>query len=231
MKNSLSLLLALSLPGIAFAQANFDRDIANVTLLQYKEVKDDLKIKQKQRDAMNKAASKYNVLAQKIEQKLQDRKEPTESEKKALDAEFVVMRKGVLTSLTPAQLKRLREVTLQDAGLFALTDKIVAKKVGMTEAQRNQVINALKGANEKANKAENAVIEKVRNEFKNRKPKNKAEEDKIKGEIQKRMEAEMKKLEPKIIQIHTDGRNNVFKALSTKQRDAWNALLGKPLAR
>lgn len=231
MKPTLSFLLAISLTAVAFAQASFDRDIANVTLLQYKEVKDDLKITQKQRDAMNVAANKYNSLATKIEKKLKDNKEPSESEKKALDAEFIVMRKGVLATLTAVQLKRLREVTLQDAGLFALTDKIVTQKIGVTEAQRKKVISSLQNANQKASKLENSVIERVRGEFKNRKPKNKAEEDKIMGEIQKRMAAEMKANEPKIIAIHTEGRNNVFKVLTPKQRDAWNALLGKPLKR
>ena len=219
---------ALALAGIALAQTSFDKEVCDITLLQTKEVKTELKVTQVQRDKMNSVSSSYNIVAKRVEEKMRKGQEPSADDQKQMRTQFEKMRTGVLNILTPVQIKRLREISLQTAGLIALTDPTVAKKVGISGGQMTKLKGYLKDSYEQVGKLTKGVQDKVEKEFKGKNPKTDAEKRKLAEQYEKRMNEEMKKIAPKLEKIRNDGRTRIMNALSAGQRTIWNTLLGKP---
>lgn len=212
----------------AFAQTSFDREVCDITLLQTAEVKTELKVTQTQRDRMNSASSSYNAVAKRIEDKLRKGQKPSEADQKDMRTQFDRMRTGVLDVLNAVQIKRLREISLQTAGLIALTDPAVSKKVGLTAAQLTKVKSTLKASYEQAGKVTSQVRDKIESEFKGKNPKTDAEKRKLAEQYEKRVNEEMRKIQPRLEQIRNDGRAKIMATLSAGQRTIWNSLLGKP---
>ena len=219
---------ALALAGIAFTQTSFDKEVCDITLLQTKEVKTELKVTQVQRDKMNSASASYNIVAKRVEEKMRKGQEPSAEDQKQMRTHFDKMRTGVLNILTPVQIKRLREISLQTAGLIALTDPTVAKKVGLSGAQLTKLKGYLKDSYEQVGKLTKGVQDKVEKEFKGKNPKTDAEKRKLAEQYEKRMNEEMKKIAPKLEKIRNDGRARIMSSMSAGQRTIWNTLLGKP---
>ncbi|MBL8060561.1 MAG: hypothetical protein JNK63_07605 [Chthonomonas sp.] len=228
MVKPLSVSIAIALMGSVFAQIEFDKEVCDITLLQTTEVKTELKVTQAQRAKMNSASSGYNAVAKKIEDKMRKGQQPTEAEQKQMRAAFDKMRIGVLNVLTAVQIKRLREISLQTAGLLALTDPAVTKKVGLSASQVSKVKTYLKDSYQQAGDLTEAVHKKLESEFKGKNPKTDAEKRRLAEQYQKRLREEMKKIEPKLTKIQTDGRARIMAVLSAGQRTIWNSLLGKP---
>ncbi len=228
MRTFTAITLFASLAVTVSAQTSFDREVINISLLQTKEVKDELKVTQAQREKMNVAARAYNVVAEKIEKKIKDGKEISNSERTAMDREYVKMRKGVMDALTAGQLQRLREISLQTVGLLALTAPPVAKRVGLSAAQSEQVLSTFESGEKQVNTIMKAVQERVMKEFKDKKPKNEAEAKALNASYEKRMASEMEKIRPRVEKIQRDSTNKIFSILSAGQRTIWNNLLGKP---
>lgn len=222
--SSLPLLLTAS----ALAQASFDREVADITLLQTTEVKKELGVTQAQRDKMNLASKGYNTIAQKVEAKIRKGEKPSDSEKAQMRSEFAKMKSGVLDALSAKQVQRLREITLQSAGLIALTDPTVAAKVGLSKAQVSKIEGILKSTYEKVGKLTQSVQDKIEKEFKDKKPKNEAEKKKLQAEAQKRIKTELDKIRPQVEKLQRDGREGIMNTLSAGQRSVWNSILGKP---
>lgn len=218
----------LALAALAMAQTSFDREVCDITLLQTKEVKQELKVTDAQRSRMNAASAGYNAVAKRVEEKMRKNQEPSEADKKQMSEQFDKMRIAVLNVLNEGQIRRLREISLQTAGLIALTDPAVIRKVGLSQAQVTKVKNYLKTSYEAAGDLTKQVQEKVAKEFKNRNPKTDAEKRKLADQYTKRMKEEMAKITPKLEKIRSDGRANIMKTLSEGQRTIWNSLLGKP---
>ncbi len=220
--------VAVSLSGFALAQTAFDREIADITLLQTKEVKAELVVTQAQRDKMNLASKSYNALASKLEEKLRKNQKPTDAEQKTMRSEFGKMRTGVLNALSANQIKRLREITLQSAGLVALTDPTISAKVGLSKAQVTKIEGILKDTYQRVGKLTEGVHDKIGKEFKDKKPKTDAEKTKLQAQVRKRIDDEVAKIRPQVERLQKEGREKIFGTLSAGQRSTWNTLLGKP---
>lgn len=228
MRTILSFLALPTLACAAMAQANFDKEVCDITLLQTAEVKAELKVTQTQRDKMNIASSGYNSIAKRIEDKMRKGQEPNADEKTQMRIQFDKMRTGVLNVLNIGQVKRLREISLQTAGLIALTDPAVAKKVGLSKSQVDKVGTFLKDSYSQVGKMTKAAHAKVESEFKNKNPKTDAEKRKLAEQYEKRLKQELEKIRPKLEKIQNEGRTRIINVLSAGQRIIWNDLLGKP---
>lgn len=213
---------------VVLAQTAFDREVAEIRLLQTNEVKAELKITQAQRTRMNAAAKGFNDISDKIAAKLEKGQEPTRAEQQQQEREFEKMRTGVLNVLNPTQLRRLREITLQTAGLVALTAPPVAKRLNISSAQSKRIESVFKDIGERSSRLARQVSDKIEKEFKDKKPKDDAERRRLQAQVRKRMDEEMKRIEPQVKRLQDEGRQRVFAVLTQQQRDGWNSLLGKP---
>ena len=228
MRRIICTLIPCLLASIAIAQTSFDREICDITLLQTAEVKKELGVTQAQRDKMNVASRSYNSVAQKVEEKLRKGQKPTEAEKTKMRSEFQKMKSGVLDALSATQVKRLREITLQTAGLIALTDPVIASKVGLSKGQMTKIEGTLKDTYEKVGKLTQGAQAKVEKEFKDKNPKTEAEKKKLADQYRKRIDEELGKVRPQVEKLQRDGRDKIMGTLSEGQRSVWNSLLGKP---
>jgi len=228
MRTITAIFLSVGLIVCVSAQAAFDREVINISLLQTKEVKDELKVTQAQRERMNVAARAYNTVAERVEKTIKDGKEVSTGDRTAMDREYVKMRKGVMDALTAVQLKRLREISLQTVGLPALTAPPVAKRVGLSSTQSNQIRSTFEVVEKQVNTLMKGVQDRVMKEFKDKKPKNETEARTLNSNYERRMTTEMEKIRPQVEKIQRDSTNKIFSILSTTQRATWNNLLGKP---
>lgn len=208
----------------------FDYQVSNVALLQAQPVKTELKVTEAQRAAMNKIASSFNNQINALYEqarKSKDGKPPKDADPK-LKAAYEKLKKGVLAQLSAVQLKRLREITLQQAGLPALTDQIVATRVGIPPAQLKQIQSIYEQAVSAAAKVEDAALNAALKDLKAKKPKSEKEAKEIMDEANKRAEATQKKIAPQIDKLKKGAEAKVVASLTPAQKIAWQNLKGKP---
>lgn len=216
------------LASAALAQAAFDRSVADIALMQVDAVKTELKLTAAQRAKMNEHAKAFNALGKTVADKLNKNQRPTEAEQKRLETLREQMRTRILNELTPAQLQRLRELTLQDAGLIALASNEVVARLGISNPVATNLRKELQSGMERSAKLMSDAEERLKKEFGNKKPKNKAEEDRLRTEFQTRMEAEMRRVRPQVEAIAKATETRVMNMLTPAQRTAWRNLQGRP---
>lgn len=229
-RNALTLLLPLSAT-LSLAQDSFDLAVSNVLLLQLKNVQKEVGISEAQRAKMNKFADQHKKTLTKLIQKEQAREKTEGNNYKPNEAPaqeaFVTMRLGVLKTLTPSQLKRLRELTLQDVGMSALLEPTVASRVGLRTEQIKTLKSSYEEGARKAQAVEDKALAPVRAEFQNKKPKDEAERAKLQAQLEAKITAAAAKSKPAIDKIKSATKAQFEKVLTPEQKLAWKALLGK----
>jgi len=209
----------------AFAQS-FDEQVASVFLLQAKPIQKELGVTANQRLAMNKFADAHRVKLSAYYKVLeQSKQKPDESKVVAL---LTDMKKGVFAQLNPAQLKRLRELTLQDLDFTALLYPKVASRIGLNPAEQKRVTSLIKFGIDKANGIRNEAISRDTADLQKQKPKNQAEEKALSDEANRRAQAAMDRVLPRIERIRADTRRQVLAVLTPAERTKWQDLMGKP---
>lgn len=227
----LSLLMALAVA--ASAQIDpFDYHCADVILLQAKEVQTELKVTEAQRSKMNDAAATHRtrLTTYEAQQKVAKTKDTQEQAGVKLKAYFDELKKGVFTALNAAQLKRLREISLQRAGLLALLDDVVAKKINLTGATHTKFRTAFTDGAKQAGNIERASLKPIFDKYE---PKMKAaktaeERKKVEEQMRPELEAAGKKIAPQIQNLQNETQKKLVAILTPAQKNAWQALLGKP---
>lgn len=223
----------------AFASAQpqdaFDFEMASVILLQDKGIQREVKITEAQRGQMNKFADQHRAKMEayrtQLEKAQKDRTKPLPVDPAKMDSMFLDMKRGVLTSLSAVQLRRLREISLQQVGFMALTDPKVAKKVGLSSAEQTKLRSTYEAGMKEAEsiaKSAQAQLDVQLADLRKRKPKDKKEEEALMKQAQTKAQALEKKLDPQIEQVRQKTRKQVLSMLSAKQKASWDGLLGKP---
>lgn len=230
MRLVLPLVIALTLSGAqALAQSTeFDKSIASVMLLTIEPVKKELKLSEAQRAKMNAAAKPLNEFRNKMFKKQEEGKQPTEAELKQLDNLTTTMRTKVLAELSKVQLKRLREITLQDAGLVAIATPEVAKELGISASSLKSIRSALDNGADRVGRLMQLSDEKVRKAFAGKNPKTEAEARKLQQQADEMMRKEADALRPQITKIENETQAKVMSLLSKAQQTKYKALLGAP---
>src|SRR4051812_29884919 len=129
---ALLLVLAAVSAGGAFGAPGgmdqFDLHVSSLRILQDRSVQAELGVTTAQRAKMDKFADGYNsdlnaYLAELKKQNKADEQLPDET----MSMMLARLKQSVMAVLTPSQLKRLREISLQAYGLNGLMDDTVAK--------------------------------------------------------------------------------------------------------
>ncbi len=214
----------------SFASADFDSDVANIALLQSKPIQTELKVSAAQRATLNKHADWFNAenkkLSAEAEALAKQGKQPTQALINKGTKLGDTMKTKVLAVLSKYQKQRLREITLQGAGYLALMDPIVGKRVGVTADQTSKIRKQFEASGKKAGEIQQKAIKPIMDKYKDKKPKNAEEQQKLATQFQGEMGAAQKKVEPQLKKLQDEFNAFVKKTLTAAQMKTWNGLLG-----
>lgn len=221
----------LAIVGLAGGlQADFDQDIADITLLQIKEVQTELKINPSQKATLNKHADWFNAENKKLMTEAQKYASEGKQPPQSLVTKGVKlgddMKSKVLKVLSKWQTKRLRELTLQNAGYLAVMDPNVAKKIGLSDANLKKIRTRYEETSKKAASAQQSAIKPVMDKYQNKTASTDAEKKKLQADFNKDMEAAQKKLQPQLKKFQDEWIAFVKKTLTASQLKSFEGLQG-----
>jgi hypothetical protein len=230
------LITGLAMVGsVALVRADlaFDRYVADIVILQDRMIQKEIGVTDAQRSKMNSFAEadrkKREALMKQFQkeaeaaQKAGKQYRPEESKVVALN---VALKDNVIKVLTPAQTKRLRELTLQNAGITCLMDPKVAKEVGVAPATVTKLRNLYQEGLKKAAAIQEAAAKQVSPEFKDKKPKSQEEAQKLQQQF---MEKVGKIAGPKVQEVTKKTQAAMVALLSKANKDKLIALQGPAL--
>lgn len=234
---SLLLILAAA-PVTVLAQAqSFDFYACNIALLQDKGVQGEIGVTEAQRTKLNTHATWYNGETQKLQK--QGAAAKTDAERQAIAKKFQgligPMKDRCLKVLTPGQIKRLRELSLQLEAPAVLLDEKVAKQVGISMDQLKKMRSTYESNVNKAKKLQEGTFRPIMQKYDGlakkaqslEKAKKEAELKRLQAALDKEMKAAGAKIQPQVAKLGTDTRNGLLKALTPAQKSAYEKLLGK----
>lgn len=228
-------LIALLTLTVNQAKDPFDLQVASVIILQDKAVQKEIKVTEAQRAAMNKAADLHRDEMERyqkeLESKQKDKTKPLNVDASRMDSMFLAMKQNVFATLNGTQLKRLREISLQQLDFVALIDPAVAQKLGLTVTQKKKMAADYQKGIEKVDdlaKTMKAQLDMQTADLVKQKPKTEAEAKKLDAEFEKRANALKKRYEPQVEAIRAQSKKSLMGALTAAQTTAWKSLLGKP---
>jgi hypothetical protein len=204
----------------------FDFHVANVAILQSRSIQNELKITEAQRKKMNVFADRHRARLKAYEQELKAAKQ-TKADPNRLMSYLADLKKGVLGEMSAAQLKRLREITLQMIGLTAIVDPVIGKQIGLSSAQQKKVTDAFADGTKRLAQAEQAVATGALAKYKDMKAKDKKEAQQLAQQAKGELQAAAMRASPRLKQIVMDRDSKISAALTPQQRAAFIALQGK----
>lgn len=212
----------------ALGADEFDAYFADIGILQLKPVQTELGVTEAQRASMNKHADWLNVQSKAIDSQVRSGKMKPEDANKLMQTHLVNMKNKIIGELTAAQLKRLREITLQRDGLLPLLDKKLCAKIGVTETQRKKLADAYLANDQKAKQLQTQAFKPIIDKYSKMTPKTDAEKKKLSEQADKELQAAKDKIQPQIDKLGKDYIALVDSTLTAGQKDAFNKLKGKP---
>ncbi|MDI9639886.1 hypothetical protein QPK87_19550 [Kamptonema cortianum] len=229
-KSILSMLI-LSAATVSLAADSFDYKIADIRVMQDRAVQTDLGIDEALRAKLNKHAAWFDGELKKMQEKHKDRFDPTKPPPNDIVQEMnkkqEELKKRVLGELSDAQVKRLRELTIQFAGMPALMEPTIAKRIGLTDAQLKKLRSSFEEMVSKSSKIEQEATKPVYEKFKNRQPANEEEARKLQEEIQKEIAAVQEKIAPKTLKLRDEWFLVIKKTVKAIQLNRFEDLQGK----
>lgn len=216
--------------GMAQAQSMdpFDFWVSDIILLQAKPIQKDIGVTEAQRGRMNQYASQHQAKVQAHVKELEAKKTPPKDGDPVAVRLFAELKRNVLAQLSPSQLKRLREISLQRIGVSALTDEKVATRVGLSSSQLKGERTAFTSARDQVAAIQRSTASNVMKAYAGRNVKTKAEAERLQKEANHKLELAMRAVAPRLKQIGDGARGKMLALLSPKQRGVWQALLGRP---
>ena len=216
----------------AHAADAFDLKVANIDVLQDKNVQTELGITPGQLKSMNVFATQYSETNKTKINEYQKAKKPVDQAfSDFYTKQRITLRTNVLKLLSPNQVKRLRELTLQAAGPRSLLDKAVADKVGIPTTEYVNFCTAIREGDQKIAKIKQEVSDKIKVKYKNQKPPTtKKESDALRLKVNGDISAEMKKHEAEMKSVLSASEAKTSKIITKKYLDALKVLMGKPFS-
>lgn len=213
----------------AHAADAFDLKVANIDVLQDKNVQAELGITAGQLKSMNVFAAQYSATNKtKIEEYQKAKKQIDQAFSDFHVKQYILLRNNVLKLLSPNQVKRLRELTLQAAGPRALLDKSVADKVGIPPTEYNSFCAAIREGDQKVAKIKKEVSDKIQVKYKGQKPPTtKKESDALRLKVNTDISIEMRKHEAEMKTVLSASEAKTSKIITKKYLDALQVLMGK----
>ena len=220
--------VAIVLAAPAVAADEFDLYIADVAILQAKAVQKELKITDATRTAMNKHAVWLDSRGANIDRLVRAGSITVAEGNRRTKLHLAALKSKVLGELSAAQVKRLREITLQRDGLVPLMDKRVSDRIGMTAAQLKKIREAYVANDNKAKQIQKAAFSPIFEKYGNMKPKIDAEKKQFEDQANKELDIEKKRIQPQLEKLGKDFEELVAGTLTKGQKDAFNRLKGAP---
>ncbi|HTQ10100.1 MAG TPA: hypothetical protein VMI31_08530 [Fimbriimonadaceae bacterium] len=227
------LLLIVLASSFAGAADSFDEHCANIAILQDRNVQNEIGVSAAQRNRMNQFAdaNRNELLAYK---KKLGGKPPDPA---VLDRYMLELKGNVDNVLTAGQLKRLREVSLQWAGLLGLMDKTVASRVGLEGSQyakfKQTFIDgqaAVAKINQQVNEELRPIGEKYQRlalAYKGHEQEHQAEIKQLFDQFQKEAAPIKAKYAPRVQEITKETKQKMLAILTPKEVSAWTQLKGR----
>lgn len=209
---------------------NFQFHTADMQLMQAKPVQAELKMTEAQRAKMNEFAAKHRKRLENLEKEYEKKKKPLSDAENdpVVVGYYLELKTNVMLQLSKAQLKRISELSLQRVGMAALTDDVVAKKVGMTTAQLGKFRDAFAASGKQFAAAQQKAAGPIIAKYKDKKPKDQKDAEAIRKQYDAEMMAAMKKAEPGLRAIQASAQKKLDSMLTPAQKTAWKAVQGKP---
>jgi hypothetical protein len=234
MKAILTLMLGLLVAVTSFGQVTGKMDdfyfhLADIQILQAKPVQQAIGLTEAQRNRMNGFADKHREHLKALQEQYQrEKKDPQGIQQDPkLVGYFYELKLNVMRVLTPVQLKRLGEISLQRVGLAALTDEKVAKRIGMSNTQLSKMRLAFKDGGTKYAAAEKAAATPVLTKYKDKKVKDQKEAAALQKQFDADMAAAMQKAGPQLVAIKASAEKSMKAILTKDQLAKYQALMGK----
>jgi thymidylate synthase len=222
-------LALFAIGSMALAADKFDFEVANVQVLTDRAVQKEMGISEKQRNTLNDyAAVMTKATNEKIAEYQKAKKQPDDAFQKFGMSQFVEFRKKCLGVLSAPQLKRLREITIQGAGVRALLDKTVAARCGIVDPTYTNFVKAVQEGDRKVAKIKGEVGQIIQKKYGANKPKDQKEADALQTKINKDLTAEMKKRDPEMRKVIQENSATLNKYVKKEHFEKLKALMGKP---
>jgi hypothetical protein len=208
---------------------SFDEHVADYRLLQSKKIQAEMGITEAQRSKLNAIANAQRAEVIPYLQQLQKQGKTSselESDQKYLGY-VLKYRNEFLLALSPKQLQRLRELSLQNVDLAGALDIIVSKRIGMTADQLKRARDAYGVGMKQSQAIMMQVNQVVTGPYKNVKVTSQAQAKSINEAMQKAQAIEVKKHEPEITRIQAETKKRILAVMTPKQIAAYRALQGK----
>jgi len=226
------LFFLVSICALAGAADSFDAHCGNIAILQRRDVQNEVGITSAQRDQMNKYADANRAKLVAYQKKLNG-KTP---DRDVVNGYMLELKSDVDRVLTPAQLKRLRELSLQWAGLLGLMDKVVATKVGMSDAQYTKyrqtfmdgqsVVSKINSQIKEALKPLGEKYDKLFAPYKGHEKEHQAEIKKLLQDFEKEAQPIRQRYAPQVQAITKETQQKMMAILTAQQIAAWKNLEG-----
>jgi hypothetical protein len=213
------------------AQDSFDSHAANIMLLTNRSVQAELRITEAQRAKLEEHADSFNadmkVVVDGAVREAEKAKRPPQLPEGRVTEIHTRLKNRVVRVLSATQLRRLREISLQQAGFRAIADPVVARRLGLTAAQNQTVQRAMDSARAEAAKLQKEADDDLRKRFGNRQPKTDREREAMQKEFQAAIQQKSRELETKVEAIDRRYVAAVRAALTQAQRQQFQTLQGK----
>jgi hypothetical protein len=225
-----TLLLIVLIAKLASAVDVFDYHCANIALLQDRQVQNEVGITEAQRAQMNKFADAHRARLQAYQQQLKGQR----PQMQVLGQYVEELKKNVIGILTAPQIKRLRELNLQAAGLVGLLDPVVAKRVGMSDPQYNKFKQTYIDGKVSAEKILRTAIEPINQKYvklvaayKGKEKEHPKEMQDLETKFKGESGAAAKHVQPQIDAITKATEKKLRAQITPQMNAAWIALRGK----
>ena len=212
------------------AADSFDAHCANIAILQSRDIQNEIGITASQRDQMNKFADANRVALQAYQKQLAGK--PPEG--KVLNGYLLQLQGRVVSVLSASQLKRLRELNLQLAGLGGLMDPVVAGKVGLNGAAYEKYKQTFLAGQKQANALIhqtmdpiNSKYEKLASVYKGKEKEHEPELKKLFEQFKTEATAAKQRIEPAVKDLTRGTQQKLLAILTSPQKATWTALKGR----
>ena len=208
-------------------QDPFDVHVASLRVLERRDVQADMGITATQRAQMDMYADQFNAQVKSYGDQLKKQGKTPSGPDDRMISMLTGLKAKVITVLTPSQLKRLREISLQQFGLNGLMDDVVAQKVGLTKDQLTKMRKAYEVGSRKASDMMAKAMQPVDAKFKNVKPKNANEAETDRKAYLAASNKAMDAVMPAVQKVRETTQKSILAMVTAKQKQTYLALQGK----
>jgi Spy/CpxP family protein refolding chaperone len=196
--------------------------VADIVILQLKPIQKEIGLTEDQRAKMNAAADEHRQELSEYQNELEKTKGKPQSAR--LVKFYDELKVKVLAQLSPSQIKRLGELSLQHAGVLALGDRVVADKIGMSAKQLKDVRADIVEDQKSIASTERDTAKPILEKYKGKKPRSDDEAQQLRQQIHNEVSAAVA---PKLRTIVSGDTIKMLGILTPAQRKKFESLQGK----